>query len=934
MDDLPLVTLCRERKQLIKAASDHRYAFAAAHVAYFYSLKDVGDAFRKFVEEELVTAGADSSPDSPVLTLPSDEGKSSSRRRNRKNPSSSTSISHSVDENKLKEEILEEPHSHSHLHLSSDSDTDSGPGSGSGHIHIEDSEDEDDEKHKQREIIEEQEDQPSSSYSNHFDYPYNYPYNYAEQNWGYPPSESSYAQQNRGYPPNESNYAQQNWAYPPNGSNYNMYYMRKSTTPAKSMVYEKPERQFTDSGYGYGPYPGYPNGVFGFPMSSPTGHYENNRRTSPLAEKPQQPPPSPPRVSTWDYFNVFDTYDTGSSNYGMYPGSYKFGYGSNSSSPDSTVVREREGIPELEDETDPEVFKKGKMKSKMNEEMNANENVNVDARDNNINYKNNNVNFGEGTSRSVPTQNTSSGESPNTEKTDSKEIKSSSDRSIDTVVSNDSEERKKGVSFEVEDSSISTIDGGESSKLSSLTTLSVHGTRDLQEVVKEIRDEFETAANYGKEVALLLEVGKLPYQQRATPPLKVIFSRILYLVAPSLLSSHPPHRSSIHVTSRTIKMARAYCGEPGGDFDMKNGNLSSTLEKLYAWEKKLYKEVKDEEKLRVIYEKQCKKLRMLDDQGAESSKIDATQASIRKLQTKINVCIRAVDAISSRIHKLRDEELQPQLTELIHGLIRMWRSMLKCHQKQFQAIMESKARSLKANTGFQRDAGLKATVDLEMELLNWCKRFNNWVNTQKSYVESLNEWLLRCLLHEPEETPDGPAPFSPSRIGAPPVFIICNDWYQAMVRISEKEVTGAMSGFASTLRQLWERQDEEQRQRIKAEYLSKDFEKQLSTLRMERGKLKHDQDALSDKTAVSKVSDSGVSPLDDLKVDLDSMRKRLEEEKARHKEAIKLVHNAASSSLQAGLVPIFEALNKFTTEVVKVHEQVRLENAGASTGNA
>lgn len=38
-------------------------------------------------------------------------------------------------------------------------------------------------------------------------------------------------------------------------------------------------------------------------------------------------------------------------------------------------------------------------------------------------------------------------------------------------------------------------------------------------------------------------------------------------------------------------MAKAYCGEPGGDFDMKNGNLSSTLDKLYAWEKKLYKEV-------------------------------------------------------------------------------------------------------------------------------------------------------------------------------------------------------------------------------------------------------------------------------------------------------------------------------------------------------
>lgn len=77
--------------------------------------------------------------------------------------------------------------------------------------------------------------------------------------------------------------------------------------------------------------------------------------------------------------------------------------------------------------------------------------------------------------------------------------------------------------------------------------------------------------------------------------------------------------------------------------------------------------LQDEERLRIIYEKKCRKLRALDGRGAEASKIDATRASIRKLLTKINICIRAVDCMSGRIHKLRDEELQPQLTELIHG---------------------------------------------------------------------------------------------------------------------------------------------------------------------------------------------------------------------------------------------------------------------------
>lgn len=57
----------------------------------------------------------------------------------------------------------------------------------------------------------------------------------------------------------------------------------------------------------------------------------------------------------------------------------------------------------------------------------------------------------------------------------------------------------------------------------------------------------------------------------------------------------------------------------------------------------------------------------MDNRGEDGDKIDATRASIRKLLAKINITVKAIDTISSRIHKLRDEELQPQLTELIQG---------------------------------------------------------------------------------------------------------------------------------------------------------------------------------------------------------------------------------------------------------------------------
>lgn len=259
----------------------------------------------------------------------------------------------------------------------------------------------------------------------------------------------------------------------------------------------------------------------------------------------------------------------------------------------------------------------------------------------------------------------------------------------------------------------------------------------------------------------------------------------------------------------------------------------------------------------------------------------------------------------------------------------MWKSMLTCHQKQFQAIIESKHRTLKANVGLRRDSSLRAAFELEMELVNWCSNFRTWITSQKSYITSLNGWLMKCLSQEQEITADGPVPFSPGRMKAPQVFIICHDWFQAMERVSDDKVKTAMDEFASMLHQLWETQDIEQRQRLRSEDLIKQYETRLKKYRMEKGKMEDEREtAASEKTTGSIVpSESKISQLDDLKSDLDSMRKKLEEERARHKESLKQIHSTASDSIQSGLVPIFESLKNFSSEALQAHQQVRLQNS-------
>lgn len=55
--------------------------------------------------------------------------------------------------------------------------------------------------------------------------------------------------------------------------------------------------------------------------------------------------------------------------------------------------------------------------------------------------------------------------------------------------------------------------------------------------------------------------------------------------------------------------------------------------------------------------------------GDDPSAVDKTRVAIRDLHTQIKVSIHSVEAVSKRIETLRDEELQPQLFELVQGYV-------------------------------------------------------------------------------------------------------------------------------------------------------------------------------------------------------------------------------------------------------------------------
>lgn len=249
--------------------------------------------------------------------------------------------------------------------------------------------------------------------------------------------------------------------------------------------------------------------------------------------------------------------------------------------------------------------------------------------------------------------------------------------------------------------------------------------------------------------------------------------------------------------------------------------------------------------------------------------------------------------------------------------------MVECHRKQFRAIMEARTDVRIAKEGIEGNSTVKAIQKLETEILNWATGFTDWLNTQKAFLKYLNGWLMKCLLQEPEDTLDGTAPFSPRRLGAPPIFIILNDWFHAIENVSETDVSKAMRDFASMLHHLGEKLIEERHLRLKVEFLSKDLEKQVKTLYEESG-INWDQFITSNNTAdLEGITENAVLIPGGVYVKFETMRNRLDEEKAKHEETIKQLDDAASQGFRAGLIRIFEALDTFSLDMLKAYEQVR-----------
>ncbi|CAH9146544.1 unnamed protein product [Cuscuta epithymum] len=355
-----------------------------------------------------------------------------------------------------------------------------------------------------------------------------------------------------------------------------------------------------------------------------------------------------------------------------------------------------------------------------------------------------------------------------------------------------------------------------------------HRAKDFLSSVKDIEHLFFKASESGKEVSRMLEASKIHVGYSLA---KGKLSASIYLTSLGAVCCRrgtadvsgeggEQNATKVITWKRTTSSRSSSSRNPlngkdenedsGGDFVaefcMIAGSHSSTLDRIYAWERKLYDEVKAIELIRREYDRKCTQLRRQFAKDLSSQVIDKTRAGVKDLHSRIKVAFYAVDSISKRIEKMRDEELMPQLLELIQGLIRMWRAMLECHHTQY--ITLSLAYHAKTHTTSSNPQGDDQKKEILAQLMDEVEcfglSFTDWINSQTSYVEALNSWLQNCILQPPERK--SRRAFSPRRVIAPPVFVLCRDWSVGIQSLPSQELNDAIRALLHDLRHSGEQQ--------------------------------------------------------------------------------------------------------------------------------
>ncbi|XP_006658396.3 protein ROLLING AND ERECT LEAF 2-like [Oryza brachyantha] len=241
---------------------------------------------------------------------------------------------------------------------------------------------------------------------------------------------------------------------------------------------------------------------------------------------------------------------------------------------------------------------------------------------------------------------------------------------------------------------------------------------------------------------------------------------------------------------------------------------ATTLDKLHAWEKKLYHEVKDFEVIKREYQQKLAVLNKKKQRGVSSSSLEKTKSVVSHLHTKYVVDMQTMESTIAEINRLRDHQLYPKLLELVKGMGVMWDTMYIHHKTQLRIISGLKSLDISVAARETSDQHHDRTVQLYNVVQDWHAQFDKFMTYQKQYVGSLYSWIkLNVIPIDTNLKPNSSQPHETT----PPIKRLLHAWHDILGKLPDEAAKKAIYTFAEIVKTILVHQEDELKLRLKIE---------------------------------------------------------------------------------------------------------------------
>ncbi|XP_062199443.1 protein ALTERED PHOSPHATE STARVATION RESPONSE 1-like [Phragmites australis] len=426
--------------------------------------------------------------------------------------------------------------------------------------------------------------------------------------------------------------------------------------------------------------------------------------------------------------------------------------------------------------------------------------------------------------------------------------------------------------------------------------MAASGTASLLQIVTQLDDHFLGVSESAHDVSKKLEATRMHYH-----------------------SNHADSRGHIDHSTKimhVITWNRSFKNLP--DHDDLNDNFeiderfethAAVLDRMLAWEKKLYDEVKAGELMKIDYQKKVVLLHKQKKRGVKLETLEKTKAAVSHLHTRYIVDMQSMDSTVSEINRLRDKQLFPKLVDLVDGMTKMWSAMHRHHRSQFMIISGIRAFEVPPVPRETTDSHYNQTCELRDIIREWHMQFEKLMDNQKAYIRALNAWLKLNLI--PIESNLKEKVSSPARQVDPPIKHLLHAWHDQLERLPIELAKTAIKSFDEVISNIVHLQEEEVGLRRRCEETRRDLNRKRAQFEDWHQKYIERRAALGEDANPEAAETQNPDPVEERRHAIEEVEIRLREQEGHHLRHARQVREKSLANLRTRLPELFRNMADF-----------------------